>query len=366
MTAFAPKLLAWFDQAKRDLPWRRTSDPYAIWVSEIMLQQTRVDTVVPYYGRFLERFPSVLRLADAETDDVLPLWSGLGYYRRARELHRAARVVRDKWEGKMPPSADGLRTLPGVGAYTAGAIASIAYGEKAPLVDGNVARVYARLFALREDVRSTKGQKALWALAAEHVPERRPGDYNQALMELGATVCLPREPQCASCPLVAECLAQRQGIARELPVVGRAKAPTEVAMVALVLRSNNQVLFGKRPREGLFGGLWEPPCVAATSLREAARAFAGLPLDLEKDASFLGKVRHVLSHRALSIEVFGATLDGPPTALKNVAPYVELRFMDPLATDVGRSTLAEKVLQSGQARTALEKRKGTKKSAPKA
>src|SRR5262245_19380438 len=207
----APAVVAWYRAARRDLPWRETRDPYAIWVSEIMLQQTRVATVIPYWQRWMARFPTLTALADAPLDDVLAHWSGLGYYSLARNLHRgAAEVARDRG-GTLPSTAAGLRDVPGIGAYTAGAIASFAYGERAPLVDGNVARVLARFYGVAADVKSTVGARRIWQLAAgvmaDLPADAAPGDLNQGLMELGATVCTARSPACDACPLAAGCIA---------------------------------------------------------------------------------------------------------------------------------------------------------------
>ncbi|HVJ89394.1 MAG TPA: A/G-specific adenine glycosylase, partial [Labilithrix sp.] len=206
-------LLAWYAAERRDLPWRRTRDPWAIWVSEIMLQQTRVETVKPYFERFMQRFPTPLALAEAPEDQVLAAWSGLGYYRRARMLHAGARVVAQR--SGMPADRDGLLELPGIGRYTAGAIASIAYGERVGLVDGNVARVFARIFAIDDDMKRA-GMRRAEQLAEELVPERAPGDWNQALMELGATICTPRAPSCERCPVFRSCRAHAEKRVEEL------------------------------------------------------------------------------------------------------------------------------------------------------
>ena len=217
----AEALGAWYDRAARDLPWRRTRDPWAILLSEVMLQQTRVDVVVPYWTRMLERFPAPRDMAEAPIDDVLSRWSGLGYYRRARNLWLCAREVVERFDGRLPDDVEGLRSLPGIGAYTAGAVASIAFDRQAPLVDGNVARVLARHAGIDDDPRSAVGQRRLWAEAAALVPAERPGRFNQALMELGATICTPRSPACAICPLERDCVARREGRVDELPVVTR-------------------------------------------------------------------------------------------------------------------------------------------------
>ena len=201
MASLQQELLRWYDRSARDLPWRRTRDPYAVWVSEIMLQQTRVETVIPYYERFLARFPSARVLAEADEDAVLSHWSGLGYYRRARLLHSGVQEVVARYGGEVPEDADARRRLPGVGRYTAGAIGSIAFDKAEPVVDGNVTRVLARLFRIDTPVGSATTTKRLWREAAELVPEQRPGDFNQALMELGATLCTPKKPLCDACPV---------------------------------------------------------------------------------------------------------------------------------------------------------------------
>src|SRR3954451_9258496 len=228
-------LLAFYDAHARDLPWRRTRDPYAIWVSEIMLQQTRVQTVIPYWERWMARFPTVSALAGAELDDVLAAWAGLGYYSRARNLHAGARAVDARFGGALPSRASELREVPGIGPYTAGAIASIAFGERAPLVDGNVARVLARVFAIEHDIKSTAGGKALWATAGELMAAlpaaTAPGDLNQGLMELGATICAAAQPRCLVCPLVSDCSAVRTGRQDELPVVAARKRASELPLL---------------------------------------------------------------------------------------------------------------------------------------
>lgn len=337
----AERLGAWFDAAKRDLPWRRTKDPYAIWLSEVMLQQTRVATVLDYYPRFLERFPTVKALAEADTEEVLGAWSGLGYYRRARALHLGAREVVARYGGKLPEEAAELRTVPGIGPYTAGAIASIAFGKKEPLVDGNVARVLARIFGLEVDVRSSRGQRELWKLAGELVPEEMPGRHNEALMELGATICLPGEPRCSQCPLHADCVAAQTGRQKELPVVAKKKAPRVVAMVALLARKEDEVLLGQRGPSGLFAKMWEPPMVEASGEPiESLRAHWGELRNMRA----LGEVRHVLTHRELRVRVMAAEMDAVLPEPK--APYVRLEWVSPdELAGRGISTLARKVMR---------------------
>ncbi len=295
-------LLAWYAVHARDLPWRRTRDPYAIWLSEIMLQQTRVDTVVPYYERFLATYPTVLALAEAPLEDVLARWSGLGYYRRARALHAGAQQIAGG-PGVLPETVEGLRAIDGIGPYTAGAIASIAFDASAPLVDGNVARVLARIFALEDDVRSTQGMARVWKLAAQLVPTEGAGAWNQALMELGATVCTPRGPRCDACPVRDVCAARRQGREEELPHMAPRKKPVLAPRAAVLATRGDDILLARRKQGGLFGGLWEPPSVETQGDFDAKSALAALT-GLVLDASVVaGTIEHVLSHRRMVIVV---------------------------------------------------------------
>jgi A/G-specific adenine glycosylase len=338
---------AWFDRIARDLPWRRTRDPYAVWLSEVMLQQTRVETVIPYYERFLRRFPTVLELAAADLDEVLAMWSGLGYYRRARALHLAAREVTERYAGAFPAEAAALRSLPGVGAYTAGAIASIAFERREPLVDGNVARVLARIEGIDDDIRGATGARRLWEAAARLLPEDRPGRFNQALMELGATVCAPRSPRCGACPVDGLCAARAEGREEELPIVGPRPDVPAVSMVAAVVRAGRRALLVRRAEEGLFGGLWEPPMVEAASLADARALLACAGVRPDADLQEIGRVRHILTHRRLDVTV--ARADVPAAwrcRAKLAAPYEKAAWLDPEALDVGISKLARKVLSA--------------------
>ena len=346
----ARRLGEWFDEERRDLPWRRTRDPYAIWLSEVMLQQTRVKTVEDYFPRFLRSYPTVADLARADLAEVLSAWSGLGYYRRARALHAGAREVVAKHGGALPAEASALRAISGIGPYTAGAIASIAFGAPEPLVDGNVARVLARIFALRCDVRSPAGARVVWALAADLVPADRPGRHNEALMELGATVCLPREPRCDACPVRDACEARRLGIASELPVATRKKPPREVSMVALVSRRGPDVLLGRRRPGGLFGGLWEPPMVEwAESDPEAS--LAGLLGVGIRHVKRVADQTHVLTHRRLRITVTTAELEKEP-GLPPDTTYDRLAWKGGAELrSLAMSSLARKVLLAGCEKT---------------
>ncbi len=289
-------LLAWYRESRRDLPWRRTRDPYAVWISEIMLQQTRVETVIPHYERFVATMPNVHVLAAAPLDRVLELWSGLGYYRRARLLHRGASEVAERHGGRLPRDPKALAAIAGIGRYTAGAIASIAHGLEEPVVDGNVARVLSRVHALVGDRRKTKSK--LWTLAQTLVRGEDPGDLNQALMELGATVCTPKNPSCEVCPLRSACEGRARGIQGTLPRPARKTAPRVVGLRAFVIESGGAILCGKRKPEALYGGMWEPLMLGE---RDNPRALLGMPI-----TAFVAKGRfvHVLTHRRLVVDVF--------------------------------------------------------------
>jgi A/G-specific adenine glycosylase len=252
-------LLVWYAANARDLPWRRTRDPYAIWVSEIMLQQTRVEAVLPYYERWMGRFPDVQSLAAASQEEVLALWEGLGYYSRARHLHRAAQVLVAEHGGQLPVTAAELERLPGIGRYTAAAIATFAFGADAIALDGNLRRILSRLFDLPLDPRTPEGEQRLLAQAADLLPRGRASEFNQALMDLGTTICTPRSPDCLHCPLAQACLARARRTQAQRPVRARRRPIPHRTVAAAVLRRNGDVLVGRRPEGGLLGGLWEFP-----------------------------------------------------------------------------------------------------------
>ena len=349
-SAFRRDLLAWYAGARRDLPWRRTKNPYAIWLSEIMLQQTRVDTVVPYYERFMEAFPTVGSLAEAELDDVLALWSGLGYYRRARMMHTAAKHVSSEMAGQFPSSPEALRRVQGIGPYTAGAVASIAFDYPAPLVDGNVARVLARVYAVEADVRAKAGLSAIWKIAADLVPEAGAGDWNQALMELGAMICVPRSPGCQTCPVRASCAARAQGREHELPRLKTKTKPHPWTGASFVLTQGDRVLLGRRRTDRMFGGLWEPPTAASEEGIDARGSLERVTALRVSSLERVGEITHVLSHRKMSILVFRGKIRGVPR--KRVAvDYDAFELVDPRRfRDRGMSTLAKKILHASQLR----------------
>ena len=306
MAPISQRLLAWYDEHARDLPWRATRDPYAVWVSEVMLQQTRVETVIPYYERFVATFPTAESLASADEDTVLSHWSGLGYYRRARMLHAGVREVVAHYDGEVPRDAVARRALPGVGRYTAGAIGSIAFGAREAVVDGNVSRVFARLFRIGTPIGASATTKRLWDEAERCVPAERPGDYNQALMELGATVCTPRNPRCDRCPLAEDCGAHAGGDVELFPAPKKKKRARDVELSAVIVTSGrgaDRSLWLTKSTDALFGGLWGVP-MAEGSARDALRE-AGVRARLTPNP--VGHVEHLLSHRRLRIDVHRAS-----------------------------------------------------------
>lgn len=314
MTPFAAELLAWYRENARDLPWRRTQDPYHIWVSEIMLQQTQVDTVIPYYERFLTLFPTLTALALAPTEQVLKAWEGLGYYSRARNLQKGAQTVLEAHNGQVPADAAALRQLPGVGDYTTGAIASIAFGLPVPAVDGNVLRVVSRVAAYDGDIAKPAAKAEVTRWVAGQMPATDAGDFTQAMMELGATVCSPTRPACQSCPVAGRCEAKRQQLVDKLPVKSKKTPPRPETSVVGVIWDGERVLVQQRPDQGLLAGMWEFPTFAASAddAGEAVlvRQFAerGLTVAI---TSPLATIEHTFSHIKMTYQAFlGRRLDG--------------------------------------------------------
>jgi A/G-specific adenine glycosylase len=330
-SSIGEKLLSWYELNQRDLPWRRQPSPYAVWVSEIMLQQTRVETVIPYFRRWMERFPSVEALARASLQQVLSAWEGLGYYSRARNIHKAAQIIVGQYTGRLPDDPQALRKLPGIGRYTAGAIASIAFEKDEPALDGNIRRVLARLFNVRQPARSPEGERRLWELASELLPPGRAGDFNQALMDLGATLCTPQAPDCQRCPLPADCAAFKMGLQEELPVAASKAAIPHHTVTAAVIQRNGQVLITQRPANGLLGSLWEFP---GGKLRPGEDLAACLQREIkeELEAEILvgepfGEYRHAYTHFRVTLHAFLCQLDEgiPPRAVQ----VQDLRWVKP-------------------------------------
>lgn len=321
LTTLTACLLAWYADQRRDLPWRQTRDPYHIWVAEVMLQQTQVATVMPYYACFLARFPTVTALAAASLDEVLKLWEGLGYYARARHLHAAARQVIAEHGGRVPDTSEELLSLPGVGRYTAGAILSIAYGQDVPALDGNVRRVLSRLFAIEEDVTRGAGRRRLQMLAEGLLLPGRAGDLNQALMDLGAMVCTPRAPQCAACPLAGDCQAHQMGQETRFPIRRPRRAVPHYEVAAgVVWRADGRFLVARRPLDGLLGGLWEFPGgkqQPGETLQDCLRRELAEELGIEVAVGeLLTAVRHAYTHFRITLHAFHCRIvTGQPQAL---------------------------------------------------
>lgn len=290
-------LLAWYDKNKRTLPWRSDPSPYHVWLSEIMLQQTRVEAVRGYYDRFLEKLPDIQALAQAPEEEYLKLWQGLGYYSRVRNMHRAAEIIVREYDGEMPHTAKQLQKLPGIGEYTAAAIASIAFGEKVPAVDGNLLRIFSRLSAYAENIRTSGARKAATEFWTDRMSEQRPGDFNQALMDLGNAVCLPgKGPLCTECPLEDGCLAYREGKQAQFPVMPRKKARRVEDRTVFLIYRGEHVAVRRRPDRGLLAGLYEfPNTEGELSEREAADLLQqnGIPVIRIRP---LGKAKHIFSH----------------------------------------------------------------------
>ena len=314
MDRFSGRLLKWYESQGRKLPWRGSLNPYAVWVSEIMLQQTRVETVIPYYKRWMERFPSMAILAAASEQEVLSVWEGLGYYSRARNLHKAAMIVMADYGGELPSDLQALRSLPGIGRYTVGAIASMAFGQDVATLDANLRRVLARVFDVAQAADSAKGEDILWKLAESHLPKGQAGDYNQALMDLGATICLSKKPRCLLCPLRGMCQAYKLGIQEQRPVLKpKADVPHFTVSAAVILR-DGKVLLARRPSKGLLGGMWEFPG-GKIEENETLEHCLKREIREELDAAIqvgepFGVYQHAYTHFSITLHAFLCELTG--------------------------------------------------------
>lgn len=305
------KLLSWYDGHARVLPWRGCEDPYAIWVSEVMLQQTRVESVIPYFKRWMERFPTIADVAQASEEEVLSTWEGLGYYRRARYLHQAAQRVREDHGGQLPSDPELLQELPGIGPYTAGAIASIAFGQDVPAVDGNVRRVITRLFNIEQPLHSTGCEREIRAQVRANLPPGRAGTFNQALMDLGAQLCTPTSPDCPRCPVAEMCRARALGIQEQRPVRGERDPIPHHTVTAAVIQRDGAVLIARRPPDGLLGGMWEFPGgkkekgeTLATALTREIKEELGLEVEVGRK---LGVFQHAYTHFKITLHAFHCT-----------------------------------------------------------
>lgn len=324
-SAFFEALLAWFGRTARPMPWRKSRDPYAIWISEIMLQQTQVQTVIPYFLRFLTRFPNVTSLAVAPLEEVLKLWAGLGYYRRAKQLHLAAKMIQSTHKGHFPREFSQILALPGIGRYTAGAVGSIAFGLRVPVLDGNVMRVFSRLLAFEEDIAQLAAQKKLWQMADQMLPECGVGDFNQALMELGATVCKPASPACNICPIHRWCRAYAENRVEAYPLKSARKKTTLVHQVCVVIGHGHAKLVLKRPEGGLWSGLWEFPTFESSRRSVSSADVVRWVLEnMGLKVRVLGgaaRVRHQLTHRTMCYQIFNARVVGRNITTANQRPF---------------------------------------------
>ncbi|MEX0662004.1 MAG: A/G-specific adenine glycosylase [Balneolaceae bacterium] len=312
-------LLGWYQINKRKMPWRDITDPYKIWISEVMLQQTRVDTVIPYFNRFMEKYPTVDDLAESDQQSVLKVWEGLGYYSRARNMHQAAKTVSTEMNGKMPANYDGLIKLKGIGPYTAAAISSIAYSEKKAVVDGNVLRVLCRFFGIPDDIRSAGTKTQIQGFADDLIPESNPGDFNQAVMELGATVCKPSNPMCDECPLSVQCVAYNSAQTEVIPYKSKkAKVPHHQIAVGLIVNKNNELLISLRQNNAMLGGLWEFPGGKKEddeSLKETTKRELDEELGVEVSVfdEFMN-LKHAYSHFKITLHAYWCRIEkGKPS-----------------------------------------------------
>ncbi len=327
------RLLNWYNKNKRTLPWRDNPNPYAVLVSEFMLQQTRVETVIPYFKKWMQLFPTFRSLAKASGQDVLNAWEGLGYYSRARNLHKTSKIIVAKHGGKLPRDLNELRKLPGVGRYTVGALASIVFDMDEPALDGNLKRVYARLFDVNKAVDATEGEKLLWKLARENLPKGKAADFNQALMDLGAMICLPKNPRCGVCPLVKDCKARKNGTQHLRPVKKVKKKLPHYVHAAAVIEKRGRVLLSQRPSEGLLAGMWEfpnarvegdPARSAASALKRGCR----LNVRVKRGVEPLAVTPHTYSHFKVTVHAFQCELLSAPK--DNRMKWVSLKELSDL------------------------------------
>jgi A/G-specific adenine glycosylase len=310
-TGLAKQLLAWYKSNGREMPWRGLKDPYLIWVSEIMLQQTQVETVKPYFEKWQKRYPDLRTLAGSEEQDVLKTWEGLGYYSRARNMLRAARLIMEIHNGQLPEDSSSLQKLPGIGKYTAAAIASIAFGEDIPALDGNIRRVAARLDDLTLPVKSKDGESRIFELLRANLPTGKTADFNQALMDLGSLICLPGEPQCDQCPIKEFCKSYLRGTQKQRPIKETKPDIPHYIVTAAVIRDGDKVLITRRPAKGLLGGMWEFPggkVEPGESLEQALAREIKEELGVKiKVGSEIGQFKHAYTHFRITLHAFHCT-----------------------------------------------------------
>ncbi len=314
-------LLDWYAKNAREMPWRDHPDPYAIWISEIMLQQTRVDTVIDYFNRWMQVFPDIDSLANSSEQDVLKQWEGLGYYSRARNIHKTARILQTEYQSQLPADPQKLQRLPGIGRYTAAAITSIAFGKDEAALDGNIRRILSRVFDIDLPIRTPAAEKVFWDLAEKQLPPGRAGDYNQALMDLGATICLPGKPKCLLCPIQQHCLAFERGVQELRPVLPEKKPLPHYIVTAAIVYKDERYLLAQRPQNGLLGGLWEFPGgkqETQESLEEALQREIKEELDCEIQVlDHFGVYQHAYTHFRVTLHAFFCNIiKGEPKAIE--------------------------------------------------
>jgi A/G-specific adenine glycosylase len=349
------RLMRWYDRHARDLPWRESRDPYRVWVSEIMLQQTQVATVKSYYPRFIEQFPSIARLAASSEADVLLAWEGLGYYRRARQMHRAAQQIVEQHAGQFPDDPAEVRALHGIGRYTAGAILSIAFGQREPILEANTVRLYSRLLGYRSDPRGTAGQRHLWDAAGDWLPRTRVGDFNQALMELGSEVCTVRQPNCRACPLAGLCVAQAKGLQADIPVPARRPSIQSIDEAAVVIRRRGgRVLIRQCGDDERWAGMWDFPRFAVESeaeepLRHEVQRHVAKSLNLEIERPRqIAVIRHSVTRYRITLHCLEARLVGRAPRSDNQGPrkWVSIEDLEQMPLSVTGRKIG-RMLQQG-------------------
>lgn len=325
---FEKNIITWYEENKRDLPWRKTKDPYRIWVSEVMLQQTKVDTVIPYYERFLVAFPTVYALAEAEEQTVLKMWEGLGYYSRARNLHTAAKQVVNYFGGIVPNDPENIATLKGVGPYTRGAVLSIAYGIAIPAVDGNVMRVMSRILGIHDNISEAKTKKLFEEIMSHVISDSNPSSFNQGLMEIGALICTPRNPSCLHCPVREQCTAFEKGLVDQLPVRGKQAKQKEIDYFVLLIRDENgNVAIEQRENKGLLANMWQFPMVTTDKIRmnDWLENPYGIAIRLREKQ---GEIRHVFSHLIWNLHVYETDVTWEDEAEKPFIMIKEAQLSD--------------------------------------
>lgn len=350
MKKIANNLIKWFRKHKRDLPWRRTKNPYHIWVSEVMLQQTQVATVVPYYHRFLKEFPTIEALANADAHRLMKSWEGLGYYARARHMQHAARTILTELNGKFPETRDALMKLKGFGAYTSASVASLAFGEDCAAVDGNVLRVFARIYAISDDIREQATKDKIDTLVTLELPKGRAGEFNEAVMELGATICTPKHPKCAHCPVSESCDAFQKNLISEIPFKSKRAALKHHTIAVGVVRKGDLILIALRPKDGLLGNLWEfpggkqkPGETLAACCRREVKEETGLDVKVLEQFAV---VKHTYTHFKITLHAFHCSWvsgEARPTASQEIR-WVRLRDLEQYAFPKANKLVIEALL----------------------